>query len=154
PDDRESAVFERPVFSGETPTSSHAGKFAILVGPAKQNEIVRAVVAGVSWVRLSVSNETDEFADVVEGETEFLLTGSSGAEILWRGDPEDSSSSEEGSSSEPEGDGTVWGLVRFSGGGSGMRIFFGRLLTSLPAATDPETGQTSGTARVLVRLGS
>jgi hypothetical protein len=107
PDDRPSVIFERPVFNGLEPTEAdHTGKFAVLIKPAKVNEVVPAVVSGQVWVRVLVNDEAHEFADIEEGETGRLKTAGSGsAHILWLGPDE-----------EGEGEDVRWALVRLSNG--------------------------------------
>ncbi len=54
-------------------------------------------VSGVSVMWLDVQNETDQFAEISDGDTVVLTTGTSGsARILWK----------------PPGTGQMWGIVR------------------------------------------
>ena len=149
PSDRAAVVFDRPVFAGEVPTADHGSKFAILSGPAKTNEVIRAVVAGIAWVRLQLTDESHGFAELEVGETEFLVSAESGpAEILWAEGA--SGSSSEGSSS----DGLVWAIVRLGGGGgSGLRIVEGFLNTPLTAPTDPIEDPTTALLDVYEKVG-
>lgn len=148
PANRSAIVFDRPVFSGVTPADGYAGKFGILAGPAKANEVVRAVVSGACWVRLLVEDEDHEFADIEIGETGYLKSAAAGgAMILWKDD--ESSSSSDGSSSD--GDSTVWAIVRLSnGGGSDQSLYEGILAEELSPASNPYDGETYATVTLLV----
>lgn len=104
PSEREGVVFERPVFPGITPVAEGTAtkRFGILQQPLKDGEIGKAVVSGVSWVKLRgpATGYTDEtlYANPVADETEYLQVGGSGpAKVLWH----------EGIASEQTG----WGLV-------------------------------------------
>lgn len=111
PADNEDEFKNKIALTGETPsTSTHAGKFAILLEPLKNNSIGLAMVSGVSQVRLSVTSETDTCADLSDGNAALLKTASTGpAQILWK----------------ETGTGTKWGVVRFpfaTGGGSAIQL--------------------------------
>ena len=83
---------------GVTPTSSHLGRFAIVLDPVRSGRIARAWVAGVCQSRLVVDDEEQTCADATDGDPTTLTTREGGsAQILWR----------EG------GLGAQWAIVRF-----------------------------------------
>lgn len=101
-----------PQISGEEPsTEDHEGKFAILCGAVKQNQYVEAIVAGTTWVRVLVNDTGDDFAEMEDGEVEYLKTATGGGcQILFLGADEREDEEEED---------IRWALVRFgSTGGS------------------------------------
>ncbi len=104
PTDDLNAFLREPTFRGIIPTSSHVGKFAILLEPALQDRVAKAFVAGVCMVQVDVSSTGHDFAEVVSGETEYIESVESGTtRILWS----------EG------GTGIQWAIVRMGGGGGG-----------------------------------
>jgi hypothetical protein len=96
---------------GVVPTeANHAGRFIILLEPAKSGAIVPGILAGVSPVRVNVQDEDHEFADVADGQCGYLASGTTGAaQILWK----------------ESGTGTKWAVVRV--GPSQRRGFWARL---------------------------
>ncbi len=76
---------ERVAFIGVTPTSGHAGRFAVLLETAAAGAIVRAAVGGVVPVTINVNDANHQYVDVIPGSTVRLQTAHSGAaHILWR----------------------------------------------------------------------
>jgi len=92
---------ERPIFTpaeslfsfhdqiavvGVTPNEDdHLGRFLVLQEPLRDGMIGRAVVSGVTSVRLNVLDEEHEWADIEDGETDSLKTDTAGsAFILWK----------------------------------------------------------------------
>ena len=85
PDDRGNVVFERPVFDGIDPAEGQP--FAVLLQPLADGAIGKAIISGGTWVKVEVNNEGDDYADLIDAETDYLLTGGSGtARILWLAD--------------------------------------------------------------------
>lgn len=86
PTDSETAFLREVCFRGVTPTlADHAGKFAVLIEPAKPDQVVLAYVAGVCPVRVDVLDPDDDFADVDDGQTGRLVSARDGAaQILWK----------------------------------------------------------------------
>lgn len=79
------AFLREVAFIGVTPTTSHIGKFAVLMEPAPPDVVVRAWVAGVCMARVNVVDETHTYADVEDGETGALKSSFDGsAQILWK----------------------------------------------------------------------
>lgn len=111
--------FKRQVaVSGVTPTSGHAGKFVILLEPAPSGGIVRAVVAGVSIVKVNVIAAAHEFAEVKAGDAAKLDSAAQGtARILWK----------------ESGTGDKWAIVRL-----------GESAPSLIPVTVAQTGGSNG----------
>ncbi|GHT12339.1 hypothetical protein FACS1894170_07040 [Planctomycetales bacterium] len=107
-----SSFFTEPAFRGTVPTEWTNG-FAILQKPALPNQIVPACVTGVSVAKLTVINESDEFASPGNS-TETLLTGPQGlARILWK----------------ESGSGERWGLVQFPVGGAEKEVLYGVVMS-------------------------
>lgn len=100
------------VVSASEPTTvnigdlSHAsGRLAVLQEPIAVGKIGRALVVGVTAVKLNVTHDRDEWADVASGVTATLQTGPTGAgRILWK----------------ESGTGTKWGVVQLGGAGPNM----------------------------------
>ena len=117
PPDEHEAEFQRQVaLSCVTPTAEHGasggGRFVVLQEPLADGAIGRACVSGVTVVRLQVENEDDTIADVADGESAHLVSGTSGnAVILWK-------------EAEGEGDtsGGRWAIVRIGGGGDSAQL--------------------------------
>ena len=66
----------------------HIGRFVILLEPLRDGMIGRAVVSGVTAVRLNVLDEEHDWADIEDGETDSLKTDIAGsAFILWKEPP-------------------------------------------------------------------
>lgn len=105
--------FKRQVaLSCVTPTADHAGRFVVLQEPLADGAIGRACVSGVTVVRLQMENEDDTIADVADGESGHLVSGTSGnAVILWK--------EEEG---EGDTSGGRWAIVRIGGGGASAQL--------------------------------
>jgi hypothetical protein len=95
--------WKRPVISGVIPsTADSTGKFVIAFEAIPDGEIGRAFIGGVCPAYIHMQAAGDAFADVADGETSYLQSGSSGAaQILW----------------VESGTGNKWALVRLSGGG-------------------------------------
>lgn len=75
----------RVMFSAVDPTEDHAGKFCVLQEPIPAGKMGRAMLIGVTPVVLDVTDEADGFADVADGVTATLKSGTHGsARILWK----------------------------------------------------------------------
>lgn len=98
PTDNEDEFRNRVSLRGLTPDDSlHVGKFAILQEPAAQNEIAQAAIAGVSVCKVYVDDEDHDRAEMADGVTGYLQSGSTGsATILWK----------------EEGTGEKWAVIR------------------------------------------
>ncbi|GIX04631.1 MAG: hypothetical protein KatS3mg114_0500 [Planctomycetaceae bacterium] len=82
--------FQDPIaVVGATPNEDHhLGRFLVLQEPLRSGMIGRAVVSGVTPVRLNVLDEEHDWADIEEGETDSLKTDTAGsAFILWKEPP-------------------------------------------------------------------
>lgn len=133
---------------GAGPTvGEHEGKFAVYLEPCPVGEIRRAVLSGVTVCRLDVQAEADAYAEIADGDTTKLKTGTSGsARILWK---------EDGLTS---GSGTgKWGVIRIGEAGGG-KVEFGKTKYAFNADTsialDPcdQDGTDNGKPDVLVDL--
>ena len=106
PADNEPQFTNRPAFEVDEPATATLGKFVILVEPIAAGRFGKAMIAGVSPVKLDVQSESDGYADAADSVTGSLKTASSGpVRILWK----------------ETGTGVKWGVVQFpiGGGGSG-----------------------------------
>ncbi len=84
PVDNAEAFKERVAVRGNTPSSDDAGRFVVLLEPARPDVIVRACIEGVCHVRVEMADEDHHFADVKPGYTAELNSGTSGAaQLLW-----------------------------------------------------------------------
>jgi len=118
PADHEDEFKRQVALSCVVPTEadhgSGGGRFVILLEPLAVGAIGRATVAGVSIVRLEVTNDDDTQADVIDGDSNKLTTATTGAaQVLWREDVDTSG-----------GPATGWAIVRIgaSGGAGPMMI--------------------------------
>ncbi|MCD4824007.1 MAG: hypothetical protein K8S55_05330, partial [Phycisphaerae bacterium] len=73
------------VLDGQLPNSAyHRGKFVVLLEPLASGKIGRAMVSGVTQVKINIIDDTHEFADIDAGDTTRLASGTRGsAQILW-----------------------------------------------------------------------
>lgn len=126
-----------PMMLGVPTQEKHAAAFAILQQPARAGTIVNAVASGVTWARITVTDESHTHAappaNAVDEEEPVLTlqSGTSGAKVLWK---------------EP-GLGERFGLVLLggSGGGSGgeLPVF---VYDDVKGATVSGSGVTLGAA--------
>lgn len=73
------------VIKAEIPElGTHNNKFAVLTQSLKDNEIGDAIVMGVTQVKLNINSSTDTHAAISDGETDYLETGTTGVEIIWK----------------------------------------------------------------------
>ncbi|MEZ6057202.1 MAG: hypothetical protein R3C01_10910 [Planctomycetaceae bacterium] len=103
----------QPVLIGVTPlVEDHRGRFVVLLEPLAEGAIGRALLSGVTPVRLRMVQPTDPCAEVDDESPARLRSAASGAaQILWR---------------EPGEQAECWGLVRL--GPFVRRPFFARLV--------------------------
>ena len=89
--------------SGVTPTADHAGAFAILLEPIAAGAMGRAIVSGVTPVKVNITNADHRYAEVEAGQAGYLASAESGsALLLWK----------------EAGTGEKWALVRMGNPGS------------------------------------
>jgi len=75
----------RPTFRGVKPTEAHKCRFVVLLEPVGANKIARAVIAGVTVVRIRIDDPLDMCCDVEPKECGYLQTCLDGsAQILWK----------------------------------------------------------------------
>ncbi len=98
PTDNEEEFKNKVALSCVTPAAAgHTGKFVILMEPIANNEIGLACVHGVCPVKINITDEDQQYADISNGETDKLKSSCTGAaHILW---------------AEP-GTGEKWAIVR------------------------------------------
>lgn len=133
PDDNLDQFKSRIALTGVTPTADHAGKFAVLLEPAADGQLVRAAIDGLTVCKVEATppGSVDRFADIEAGTTDHLVAKASGAaRIIWR----------------QAGTGATWAVVRLGDSLGG----------TLPAEI---TGESSGgggvySAKLLVFDGS
>ena len=74
---------QRLVFTGGSPSASHAGKFAVLQEPVDYGAIGPACVDGVTHVEVDMGSASHKNAEVASA-TDALVSGETGsARILW-----------------------------------------------------------------------
>lgn len=77
-----------PCFNCITPSQKHSNKpFVVLVEPIKNNEIGRAVIFGLVVGKISIKDETHEYAapDFSGGSCSLVSSLNGTARILWKG---------------------------------------------------------------------
>ncbi len=75
----------RPTFRGVRPEAQHKCRFVVLLEPVKANKIARAVIAGVTIVRLKVDDPLDTCCDIQPKKCDYLKSSIDGsAQILWK----------------------------------------------------------------------
>jgi len=68
---------------GITPDADHLGNFAILLEPVKDNEIGRALLEGITPVKVQVDTEDCQYADVCDECLHLMSADTGAAHILW-----------------------------------------------------------------------
>jgi len=130
PTDNELEFQNRPAFDVTAPAADDTSRIVILAEPVSDGKLGRAIVAGVTPVRLDVEDENHEFAGAGEDLTLNLQSKDSGiARILWK----------------DSGTGLKWAIVQFPAGGSGGRVQVGIVTTC---------DYSAGTAEVELATGS
>ncbi len=114
PADSENGFKNRVALVGVTPADpTHLGRFAILLEPVAAGKIGQAAVAGVCVAKVAVQAADDGFADVKDGYSSSLKSGTSGAAtILWK----------------ETGTGEKWAIVRFGGSSGGGALCWGKAI--------------------------
>jgi hypothetical protein len=83
PADNLDAFCEGAVFTGHVPDlTKHVGRFAVVLEPVADGQMCRAAIAGIVPVYVSVQDESDQWADINDGNHTTLLSGTSGAAQL------------------------------------------------------------------------
>ncbi len=112
---------------GALPSVTHAGRFAVLLEPAKDQAIVRAVVDGVTVVRVRMNDEAHGSADIEIGQAGQLTSGDAGAaRLLWVEPVEDRQ--------DPE---IAWTVARVGGGGGSSVSASCAMITSKAGSLPP-----------------
>ena len=68
--------------------SDSFGRFVILLEPIKAGQIGKAVIDGICNIRVEMTYETDDYADVIPGVTTYLRSGYAGSAFLLWVEPE------------------------------------------------------------------
>lgn len=87
PDDSTENIFLKEVtFKGIVPDiNKHKRKYAVVLEPCLQNQVIRACLAGVCHVLVDQQDEAHEYANIVDASTLHLKSSIHGhARILWR----------------------------------------------------------------------
>lgn len=120
---------ERIIWKATTPSTStpHYGKYAVLQEPAESQGFARAVMHGITLVKLNITHASDAYCEIANNVTTYLTTSAVGSSrILWK-------SSGTGASDK-------WGLIRL-GEPSGEILVYNATGSSIAAGA-------SGTATV------
>ena len=103
-------------------------KFAILQGPAQEDQIVPAIYNGPSWVKLDVTDDSLDHAEPIDGDATKLKASSSGVVILWK----------------ETGVGEKWAIVLLgAAGATTTRDATAMIVATVPAATLDGANKTS-----------
>ena len=103
-------------FRGLTPKEDvHEDKFVLLIEPLAANAVGKACISGVCQVRVNVTDEDHEFAEMADGKADMLESGDTGsARILWKED----------------GTGQKWAVVHLGAAIQQPFVIFGRIASS------------------------
>lgn len=105
PDENDATYRSRIMFDGTVPTTDDVGKFCILFEPLADQQVGRALVFGAALTQINITNESDGYADVVDGSTVLTSAATGAAKILWK--------------AEDTGEGIDAVVLLGSGGGGG-----------------------------------
>ena len=96
-------------FRGVMPSEDeHPGKFVVLIEPLAAGAVGKGCVSGVCQVRVNVTDEDHEFAEVADGQADIVESGDTGsAKILWK----------------EEGTGQKWAVVHLGASASVVAIY-------------------------------
>jgi hypothetical protein len=136
PQENEPEFRSRWAISGGTPSDSDAPAFVILQEPIASGRMGKALIYGVSPVKLIRKDDDTSPVAGAEGETGHLISGKLGSQVLWE---EDYSGEEE-----------HWALVRFP-------VICGKKKTLnvvTNAACDQQTGEIVVTTESIEYLSS
>lgn len=99
PQDNDESFKSRVALHADTPDRHTLEKFVILTEAISQDDFGRAMLSGVTPVKLDVLSENDTYASPTIDDASHLTThsGAGPAEILWK----------------EAGTGIVWGIIRF-----------------------------------------
>lgn len=134
-------AFKREVtFRGVTPVlTDHFGRFVVTLEPCLTGGVARAYAAGVTVVRVDVTDERHDRCDVQDADTGVLLSGYHGtAQILWK---EADADGYGGSYTTGE----QWAVVRIGAGPPGSIV--AKATTSITA----RSGATYGTGSAKIQ---
>lgn len=74
----------RWAMKGVKPTAAHQGRFVVLQEPIAKDALGRAMILGVTAVKLQVDHEGLRYADVLPDDPAKLQATAAGAAILWK----------------------------------------------------------------------
>ena len=84
PTDNADEFTNRVALSGDVPSTTHAGRFVVLLEPLRDGAIGRVCIDGVCVVRVEMVDEGHGFADVKAGDASELESAAAGtAQLLW-----------------------------------------------------------------------
>lgn len=106
--DNDGGFQERIALRGVTPTSTHLGRFVVLIDALPDDAIGRAYIAGACLARVRMLDEAHTSADIDDGQSGQLASAESGAaSLLWIEPIE-----------ERDDPAIAWAVIRFGGGGA------------------------------------
>lgn len=97
PADNKLEFLSRQVFEAKLAGSDGAEKFVVLQEPLQSGQFGRAMISGITPVKLDVQDEGDAYAGAVGDEPRWLKTGGGPARILYK----------------DAGTGEKWGVIQF-----------------------------------------
>lgn len=86
PADNANAFAERPMVQGVTPAAGHVGgRFVVLVEPIAAGKVGVAAAAGLTILKLNVTDANHQAADAKDGTTAAMVSVDSGpVQVLWK----------------------------------------------------------------------
>lgn len=97
--------------------SDHADAFVITLEPIAENGTGRAVIVGVTWARVDITDANHNQATIDDADsTQLTSVSSNGVQIIWK----------------PSGTGAKWCIVNLGFRASG--VYLGRAITAITAA--------------------
>lgn len=119
PADNEPEFLADPAFSGIAPATGALEPWVLTLQPALEDDIVPAMIAGITPAQINVTDEAHEFAQAADGMVEMLSSGNAGpARILWK----------------EAGTGIKWAVLQFPFGGAGVARKYARITSHLGTA--------------------
>lgn len=135
-DDDDGVTLRGVQFNANAPDSETGSGFVVMQGPCAADGFGRAVVQGLTWVRVDVGDADHTHATSVSADKDKLVSGTSGVPIKWK----------------ETGTGEKWAVIQLGSGGSTSAATFGILIADVPAcsvsyaAADPFSSIAPGEA--------
>lgn len=125
--DNANIVFNDPQFMGDTPDASTAGSFVVVQGPIGAGVARPAVLVGLTWCKVNVTNAAHAYATAINGDNTKVQSATAGVPIVWK----ESSTGEK------------WALLLLGALSPAAGLQWGQSTTAITAATawaTPGTG--------------